>query len=139
MTQQSRELKQRKGEQSPAVISSGMSRREHGSSTDPASARFSDTSGDNSGDAPHGNGTGGDTGNRTAPLCVVVAETLDRYFDDLEGTPPAHLYDLVMQEVEKPLLRKVMDYTRGNQSRAAEVLGINRSTLRKKLRIHDLA
>ena len=46
--------------------------------------------------------------------------------------------DLVVHEIEEPLLRAVLEFTRGNQSRAAEVLGINRSTLRKKLRFHGL-
>jgi Fis family transcriptional regulator len=48
------------------------------------------------------------------------------------------LYELVLGEVEPPLLRTVMEYTRGNQSRAAEILGINRGTLRKKLKTYGL-
>ena len=51
---------------------------------------------------------------------------------------PTGLYDLVLQEVERPLLETVMHFTHGNQTRAAEVLGINRSTLRKKLRQYGL-
>jgi Fis family transcriptional regulator len=49
------------------------------------------------------------------------------------------LYDLVLREVEEPLLKAVLDYTEGNQVRAADILGINRGTLRKKLRLHGIA
>ena len=59
---------------------------------------------------------------------------LHDYFASLNGHKPAHLYDLVLREVEEPLFRTVLNYSSGNQSRAAEVLGINRATLRKKLR-----
>jgi Fis family transcriptional regulator len=59
---------------------------------------------------------------------------LHDYFASLNGHKPAHLYDLVLREVEEPLFRTVLNYSAGNQSRAAEVLGINRATLRKKLR-----
>ena len=54
-------------------------------------------------------------------------------FRQPERPPPGHLYDLVMREVEEPLFRAVLDYADGNQSRAADILGINRGTLRKKL------
>lgn len=73
-----------------------------------------------------------------APLRDSIDQALDRYFADLDGTEPSDLYAMVMQEVEQPLLRRVLDYTGGNQSRAAEILGVNRSTLRKKLRYHGL-
>ncbi len=59
---------------------------------------------------------------------------MQKYFENLNGHRPAALYDLVMREVEEPLFRAVMDYAEGNQSRAAVILGINRGTLRKKLR-----
>jgi Fis family transcriptional regulator, factor for inversion stimulation protein len=68
-----------------------------------------------------------------------VAAALDRYFSDLNGTRPGDLYAMVMQEVEGPLLERVMEFTGWNQSRAAEILGMNRSTLRKKLRGHGLS
>ena len=74
-----------------------------------------------------------------APLRVQVETTLQAYFRQLDGhPPPANFYRLVLQEVEPPLLRAVLDYTGGNQSRAAEVLGLNRATLRKKLRQYQL-
>jgi len=59
---------------------------------------------------------------------------LSDYFTSLNGHRPAHLYDLVLREVEEPLFRVVLDYAQGNQSRAAVILGINRGTLRKKLK-----
>jgi Fis family transcriptional regulator len=64
---------------------------------------------------------------------------LHDYFASLNGHKPARLYDLVLREVEEPLFRTVLNYSSGNQSRAAEVLGINRATLRKKLREFGLA
>ena len=57
-----------------------------------------------------------------------------RYFETLNGHKPAHLYELVMREVEEPLFKVVMSHVQGNQSRAATILGINRGTLRKKLK-----
>ena len=75
---------------------------------------------------------------RNRPLRNVTAEALQRYFKDLNGHKPGDLYELVLSEVEAPLFETVMDYTQGNQSRAAEVLGINRATLRKKLKHYYL-
>ncbi|MCP1728602.1 DNA-binding protein Fis [Natronospira proteinivora] len=71
-------------------------------------------------------------------LRQAIDQALARYFKDLDGTEPNDLYAMVLQQVEQPLLQRVLDYTGGNQSRAAEILGINRSTLRKKLRQHGL-
>jgi Fis family transcriptional regulator len=67
------------------------------------------------------------------PLQEAVRDALTHYFDQLESTPPSDLYQLVIQQVERPLFESVMQYTGGNQSRAATLLGISRSTLRKKL------
>jgi Fis family transcriptional regulator len=67
-----------------------------------------------------------------------VAEAMQRYFADLDGQDTSDLYKLVMAEVEPPLLRAAMNYTRQNQSRTAEILGLNRGTLRKKLKQYDL-
>lgn len=72
------------------------------------------------------------------PLSDLTEQALQSYFDSLNGHSPGALYDLVMQEVERPLFRTVMDYTGGNQSQAAAILGINRGTLRKKLRTYEL-
>ncbi len=60
------------------------------------------------------------------------------YFNQLNGQKPGDLYQLVLGEVEKPLFKAVLTYTNGNQSEAAEILGINRGTLRKKLRSYKL-
>jgi len=68
------------------------------------------------------------------PLCQHTEDALDQYFTTLNGDRPGDLYDLVIGEVERPLFKAVMDYTQGNQSEAAGILGINRGTLRKKLR-----
>jgi Fis family transcriptional regulator len=67
-----------------------------------------------------------------------VAEAMQRYFADLDGQDTRDLYELVMAEVEPPLLSAAMNYTRQNQSRTAEILGLNRGTLRKKLKQYDL-
>lgn len=75
---------------------------------------------------------------RTAPLRELIKETLTQYFQQLDGTHPTNLYDLVLEEVELPLLQIVMDFAEGNQSKAAEHLGISRGTLRKKLKHYKL-
>ena len=75
-------------------------------------------------------------GNR--PLRKVTEEALRNYFANLNGHKPNELYTLVLSEVEAPLFKTVMKYTGGNQSRAAQILGINRGTLRKKLRTYGL-
>lgn len=73
------------------------------------------------------------------PLSHYVGSSLDRYFDSLNGcAPPRDLYQMVLEQVEKPLLERVLHYSEGNQSRAAQMLGINRGTLRKKLRSYSL-
>jgi Fis family transcriptional regulator len=75
---------------------------------------------------------------RNKPLRDLTGEALRIYFRDLNGHKPNALYDLVLGEVEPPLFEAVLDYTRGNQSRAAEILGLNRATLRKKLKQYEL-
>jgi Fis family transcriptional regulator len=73
------------------------------------------------------------------PLLEHTESVLHAYFEKLNGHRPARLYALVLREVEEPLFRAVMSYVEGNQSRAAAILGINRGTLRKKLRDYGLA
>jgi Fis family transcriptional regulator len=73
------------------------------------------------------------------PLRSHTERALHDYFASLNGHRPAHLYDMVLREVEEPLFRAVLDYAAGNQSRAATILGINRGTLRKKLRALGLS
>ncbi|OGT69382.1 MAG: Fis family transcriptional regulator [Gammaproteobacteria bacterium RIFCSPHIGHO2_12_FULL_45_9] len=67
-----------------------------------------------------------------------VQLALQRYFTQLEGAEPADLYNLVLAEMELPLLKMVMRYTNYNQSKAAKVLGLSRGTLRKKLATYRL-
>ena len=82
---------------------------------------------------PATNGSG-----HSVPLRSLTERALDDYFATLNGHAPGHLYDLVLREVEEPLFRAVLDYSEGNQSRAADILGINRGTLRKKLRVYGI-
>jgi Fis family transcriptional regulator len=71
-------------------------------------------------------------------LYNAVKHSIRRYLYELEGAEPHGMYDMVLRQIEQPLIESVMEYTRGNQSRAAEYLGLNRGTLRKKLRLYDL-
>ena len=75
---------------------------------------------------------------KSKPLHKHTEEALQQYFRNLNGDRPGDLYDLVIGEVERPLFKAVMDFTHGNQSQAAGILGINRGTLRKKLRSYSL-
>jgi Fis family transcriptional regulator len=68
----------------------------------------------------------------------VVKSSLERYFRDLGEQKASNVYDMVVLAVEKPLFESVMVRAEGNQSQAAEMLGINRNTLRKKLQQHGL-
>lgn len=67
-----------------------------------------------------------------------VRRSLTDYFRNLDGEEVNELYEIVLTEVEIPLLEKVLEFTRGNQTRSAEVLGLNRGTLRKKLKHYGL-
>ncbi len=91
--------------------------------------------------AKHGTGTGtnGHSREHDLPLRGHAERALTDYFASLNGHRPAQLYDLVLREVEEPLFRAVLDYASGNQSQAAVILGINRGTLRKKLRQFGLS
>ncbi len=71
-------------------------------------------------------------------LAVCVRRALNQYFKDLDGEPPANIYDMVVGCVEKPVLQVILDRAGGNQSRAADMLGINRNTLRKKMLQHGI-
>ena len=72
------------------------------------------------------------------PLRDSVKQALKNYFAQLNGQDVNDLYELVLAEVEQPLLDRVMQYTRGNQTRAAQMMGINRGTLRKKLKKYGM-
>lgn len=69
--------------------------------------------------------------------CVAIA--LGEYFKNLEGEPPANLYQLLLTQMERPLLAATLEKTNNNQSVASEYLGISRGTLRKKLKDHNLS
>ena len=71
-------------------------------------------------------------------LSDCVSAALERYLNDLDGTLPRALYDLVITEVERPLLQIALREAANNQTRAAAILGLNRGTLRKKLKQHGL-
>jgi len=75
---------------------------------------------------------------QSKPLREHTEEALAHYFSSLNGDRPGDLYDLVMGQVEEPLLRVVLDYTDGNQSQAAGILGIHRTTLRKKIKTYSI-
>ena len=72
------------------------------------------------------------------PLRESVEHAVEAYLKQLDGHSTNDLYQMVLQEIEDPLLRCVLKYTRGNQSKASEMLGINRGTLRKKLKLYGL-
>jgi Fis family transcriptional regulator, factor for inversion stimulation protein len=76
--------------------------------------------------------------NKGAVLRDCVRSVLTNYFNDMEGHNVDDLYQLVLNEVEAPLFESVLDHTKGNQSKAAQMLGINRGTLRKKLKQYNL-
>ena len=71
-------------------------------------------------------------------LADCVKRSLDEYFTHLDGQPPHAIYDMVLGCIEKPMLEYILNKVGGNQSKAAEVLGINRNTLRKKMAQYNL-
>ncbi|VAW66237.1 DNA-binding protein Fis [hydrothermal vent metagenome] len=71
-------------------------------------------------------------------LNVIIRSAVSQLLNDLDGETHGHIYDLVLQQVEEPLLDLIMQHVDGNQSKAAERLGINRGTLRKKLKMYNL-
>ena len=75
---------------------------------------------------------------RDSELSACVRKMMKQYFKDLDGEKATGIYNMVVNCVEKPLLEVVMYHAQGNQTRAAELLGINRNTLRKKLQEHGL-
>ena len=78
------------------------------------------------------------TKERKGPIAACVKQSMERYFHDLNGEKVSGVYDMVLAEMERPLLESVMKHARSNQCRAAEILGINRNTLRKKLKQYKL-
>jgi len=76
----------------------------------------------------------------TAPQSLrhSVYMALNRYFTNLDGQQPIDVYQMVLSEIEAPMLESVLKYTRNNQTKASALLGLNRGTLRKKLKKHGL-
>jgi Fis family transcriptional regulator, factor for inversion stimulation protein len=79
-------------------------------------------------------GVSNETGETTASLAASVTQSVQKYFSELKGTDPVDLYKFVLEEIETPLFKAVMEHCKYNQSRAAVMLGISRGTLRTKLR-----
>lgn len=75
---------------------------------------------------------------RHQDIAACVRGALEKYFRDLDGEKPAGIFGMVLSSVEKPMLEVVMKQAEGNQTLAAEMLGINRNTLRKKLSEYQL-
>ena len=71
-------------------------------------------------------------------LREMVKNSIEQYFENLGGHETINLYELVLKEVEVPLLTVVLEQSKNNQSKAAKILGLNRGTLRKKLKQCDL-
>ncbi|WP_291992193.1 helix-turn-helix domain-containing protein [Candidatus Accumulibacter sp. ACC003] len=71
-------------------------------------------------------------------IASFVRSALENYFQHLDGEKPAAVYEMVIRSVERPMLEVVLKQAGGNQTYAAEILGINRNTLRKKLVDHRL-
>ncbi len=73
------------------------------------------------------------------PLSVHVKKTVELYFEQLNGHDTSGLHAMVISEVEKPLIEAALDYCGQNQTKASKILGLSRSTLRKKLDLYDLS
>lgn len=77
-------------------------------------------------------------GEEISQLSHAVKHSIRRYLYELDGAKPTNMYELVLKQIEAPLFEAILEHTKGNQSRAAELLGLNRGTLRKKLRSYNL-
>jgi len=75
---------------------------------------------------------------KNKPLSEQVRKAMKKFFATLGDAVPANIYEMVITEVEPELLKAVMKYTNFNQSKAANVLGLNRATLRKKLHRYNI-
>lgn len=71
-------------------------------------------------------------------IARCVRKAVEEYFSDLDGEKPHAIYDMVIRSVERPLIEMVVEQAGGNQTRAAELLGINRNTLRNKMKQYQI-
>lgn len=76
--------------------------------------------------------------NNDVCLNKFVQDVVKQYLDDMGSTPPDNLYQVILSEVERPLIQTVLEYAAGNQSRAANILGITRATLRNRIQRYQL-
>jgi Fis family transcriptional regulator len=88
--------------------------------------------------APINNGHTFNQAAQQQSLRACVEQAMNNYFKNLDGQSVSGVYDMVMAEVEAPMLEIVLKNTRHNQTRAAQVMGLNRGTLRKKLKQYGL-
>ena len=72
------------------------------------------------------------------PLRAALVEMLDQYFENLEGLRPTRVHDMVISAVERPLIEYILQRCNGNQCAAALILGINRNTLRKRMKQYGM-
>ena len=70
---------------------------------------------------------------RNNEVSDAIKRSLERYFKDMDGEKPTSIYDMVLHNVEKPMIETVLGHAEGNQTLAAAMLGIDRNTLRKKM------
>ncbi|HUJ86071.1 MAG TPA: helix-turn-helix domain-containing protein [Burkholderiales bacterium] len=70
---------------------------------------------------------------RSNDLADAVRRALERYFKDMDGEKPTAIHEMVLKNVERPMIETVLRFAEGNQTLAAEMLGINRNTLRSKM------
>jgi len=76
--------------------------------------------------------------NNDVCLNKFVRDVVKQYLDDMGSTPPDNLYQVILSEVERPLIQTVLEYAAGNQSRAANILGITRATLRNRIQRYQI-
>lgn len=78
------------------------------------------------------------TNDKTPCLRDYVSQAMQNYFEQLDGQDAVDLYEMVLSEVEAPLMESVMEYVNGNQTKASRITGLNRGTLRKKLKKYGM-
>jgi Fis family transcriptional regulator len=88
--------------------------------------------------APQANNEQSGNSDNDASLRASVTAAVRSYLEQLDGQLGTEVYQMVLTEVEGPLLQEIMHYTRNNQTKASRMLGLNRGTLRKKLKQHGL-